>query len=87
MGNDIKTGRIRVPITELHYIGWAKIKTSWARTDVITPQSPIVRSRMKSESKNKTFQNLKMIKLQIQNKIKNQNKIHPMIHTLWSDSC
>ena len=42
---------------------------------------------MKSESKNKTFQNLKMIKIQIQNRIQIQNKIHPMIHTLWSDSC
>ena len=23
--------------TELHYVGWVKIKTNWTQTDVITP--------------------------------------------------
>ena len=31
-----KTVEVRVPITEQHYVGWAKIKTNWTRTDVIT---------------------------------------------------
>ena len=40
MGYDIETGKVWVPITELLYIGWAKIKTNRHRrqtqTDVIT---------------------------------------------------
>ena len=27
-----------LPITELHYVGWAKIKTNETQTDVITHQ-------------------------------------------------
>ena len=42
MGNDIKTVELRVLITELHYAGWAKIKTNshkWqTQTNVITHQ-------------------------------------------------
>ena len=41
MGDDIETGRIVwVPITEVHYVGWVKIKTNGHRqqteTDVVT---------------------------------------------------
>ena len=46
MGNDIGSGSVTGCClwslgnlrqhTELHYIGWAKIKTNWTQTDVIT---------------------------------------------------
>ena len=40
MGDDIEVVEVQVPITELHYVSWAKIKTNghkWqTQTDVIT---------------------------------------------------
>ena len=36
MGDDIETVEVRLPITELHYVGWAKIKTNGTQTDAIT---------------------------------------------------
>ena len=47
MGNDIGSGSVTgcglrsnndfKQQTEVHYVGWEKIKTNWTQTDVITP--------------------------------------------------